>query len=170
MGVSLLRAKYTPQHKENIQDLGRSCTTRRSYLEDTFQSQHWGPMYTFFCCSCHCLPALSLHMLSFVQTGSRRQESVDEDHLLGSDSTSPFASCPLEAAWPRHLRLNHSPVPPLNPHLRSSFERKVSSIWRLLRERLNHLMMSHVKIKLMQMLIWQPASLERAPARPWALC
>lgn len=66
--------------------------------------------------------------------------------------TAPFLD-KLQAASAWHLYLNHSSIPPLNPHLRSSFERKVSAIWKLLRERLNHVVMSHVKIKLMQMLI-----------------
>lgn len=127
---------------------------------------------TQFLLSRNCFLALSLCLTSFLQTDTRRQENMFHECLLCSHSSLPLWAAPwkAEAAWPWHLRLNHSPVPPLNPHLRSSFERKVSSIWRLFRERLNHLMMSHVKIKLMQMLIWQPESLERIPAGPQALC
>lgn len=125
-----------------------------------------------FLLSCSHFPALSLCLLSLLQTDTRHWENVYQERLLGSDSSPPLWAAPwkTEAAWPWHLHLNRSPIPPLNPHLRSSLERKVSSIWRLFRERLNHLMMSHVKIKLMQMLIWQPKSVERVAARPQALC
>lgn len=50
-------------------------------------------------------------------------------------------------------------------YLRRQLKWKVSSISRLFKQRLNHLAVTHVKIKLIQMLIWQHENRETVSAR-----